>query len=68
MGYTTTFTGAFSCYHPENEAVGAFLKAIREGDRAPVAALGNWLLDREDPRGDAVARAATEGGAGLDGL
>jgi hypothetical protein len=68
MGYTTEFTGAFSCYHPENETVGAFLKAIREGDRAAVAALGDWLLDRPDPRGEAVARVATEDNGRLESL
>jgi hypothetical protein len=68
MGYTTEFTGELSCYHPENDHVATFLKAIREGDRAAVAALGDWLLDRDDPRGEAVARLATDGRGDLDPL
>jgi hypothetical protein len=68
MGYTTEFTGAFSCYHPENETVGAFLKAIRDGDCAAIAALGDWLLDRDDPRSEAVARVAIDGNDRLDSL
>lgn len=55
MGYTTELHGEFACYHPENDHLGAFLQAVREGDRAAVAALANWLTERGDARGAAVA-------------
>jgi hypothetical protein len=58
MGYTTGFKGEFSCYHPENEHVGAFLKAIREGDLDALAPLADWLTDHDHPRGEKVARLA----------
>src|SRR5262249_5707446 len=58
MGYTTEFEGEFACYHPENETVGAVLKARRHGDLAALAPLADWLLDHDDPRGEAVAKLA----------
>jgi len=55
MGYTTTFEGRFHCYRPESKELGVFLQAIREGDRVALAALGDWLLEHDDPRGEVVA-------------
>jgi hypothetical protein len=55
MGYTTDFTGQFDCYRAENEQIRAFLGAIRDGDRAALAALADWLSERGDPRGDRIA-------------
>lgn len=56
MGYTTGFRGQFDCYHSENSQLGAFLRAIREGDQVAVAVLGDWLSERGDPRGERIAR------------
>jgi hypothetical protein len=55
MGYTTSFTGYFDCYHPENRQLGVFLRAIREGDQAALAALADWLSEQGDPRGERIA-------------
>ncbi len=55
MGYSTEFVGQFDCYHPENKQIGAFLSAIRDGDRAAMAALADWLSEQGDPRGDRIA-------------
>jgi hypothetical protein len=56
MGYTTTFKGQFHCYRVEGPELGAFLKVIQEGDLASMGPLGDWLLDRDDPRGNVVVR------------
>lgn len=58
MGYTTAFTGEFSCYRPENDHIGSFLRAVRDGDAAAPAALADWLLDHGDARAEAVAALA----------
>jgi len=55
MGYTTTFEGRFHCYRPETKELGVFLQAIRAGDRVALAALGDWLLEHDDPRGQVIA-------------
>jgi hypothetical protein len=55
LGYTTSFKGQFDCYHPENSQLGAFLRAIREGDPTALAVLGDWLSERGDPRGERIA-------------
>ncbi len=55
MGYTTDFEGQFDCYHPENKQLSEFLSAIREGDMAALAVLGDWLSERGDTRGDRIA-------------
>jgi hypothetical protein len=56
MGYTTAFEGESHCYCPENEQIGAFLRAIREGDAAAVAPLADYLIDHGDSRGKGIAR------------
>jgi hypothetical protein len=68
MGYTTTFQGRFYCYRPESEQLGAFLKAVREGDQAALAPLADWLGDQGDARGEAVARLSAAPEGGLDEL
>jgi hypothetical protein len=55
VGYTTDFEGQFHCYHPEGAELRVFLEAIRQGDHASMGPLGDWLLDRGDPRGEKVA-------------
>jgi hypothetical protein len=56
MGYSTDFEGQFHCYRPESKELGAFLKAIREGDTTALGPLADWLMDHEDPRGEEIAR------------
>jgi hypothetical protein len=59
MGYTTDFVGRLHCYRPEGKELGAFLKAIREGDHATAIPLADWLQDHNDRRGEEVARLAS---------
>jgi hypothetical protein len=62
MGYTTDFEGQFHCYRPESAGLGVFLAAVREGDRATLGPLADWLSDHGDPRGAAVAEVFRGGG------
>jgi hypothetical protein len=54
MGYTTRFVGQFDCFRAENRQIRAFLSAIRDGDKAAIAALADWLSEQGDPRGDRI--------------
>lgn len=65
MGYTTDFEGQFHCYCPESKELGAFLKAIRDGDTTALRPLADWLMEQGDSRGEKIARLCKSSRPGL---
>lgn len=57
MGYHTDFDGEFRCWRADSPEMAVFLKAIYRDDHGALGVFADWLLDRDDPLGPAIAEA-----------